>query len=372
MTSRDPEADNSPSLLCFHQLITANAFIDKCQRTTKSRSPAPSPSPPPPFPSVSISLTLRYTRPASRSEITAVGISPSSTVAYAIFPGAQADQPWIDTFDLATQRGYSKIIGPVASFSPSLHSSPLRVGKPSASALASSSSALPFPRIATLSSTLSLMVRDFASGKTVLELKEVAAPIAWSPDGRAIAAAEPRNRIGLWDVRTGTRIGRVPGHIDTVTHVAFAPDSALVSLSRDGTLRVTDPRTSKTLYKLEMETSKNPRALAVSPDGTTIVSVWGSVVHIWMPQHGQLTSYSLSSTRPCEGWPLSISPDCRYIASWTEEGFDIMDAASGAVICTQDGGPLVTSADFSTDGSVLVLGRISGDVEVWDITDKRA
>ena len=108
----------------------------KCQRTTKSRSPAPSPSPPPPFPSVSISLTLRYTRRASRSEITAVGISPSSTVAYAIFPGAQADQPWIDTFDLATQRGYSKIIGPVASFSPSLHSSPLRVGKPSASAWA--------------------------------------------------------------------------------------------------------------------------------------------------------------------------------------------------------------------------------------------
>ncbi|KAL6695857.1 quinon protein alcohol dehydrogenase-like superfamily [Trichoderma pleuroticola] len=216
------------------------------------------------------------------------------------------------------------------------------------------------------------MVRDFASGKTVLELKEVSAPIAWSPDGRAIAAAEPWNRIGLWDVRTGTRIGRVPGHIDTVTHVAFTPDAALVSLSRDGTLRVTDPRTSKTLYKLEMEASKNPRALAVSPDGTTIVSVWGAVVHIWMPKHGQLTSYSLSSTRPCEGWPLSISPDCRYIASWTEEGFDIMDVASGAVVCTQDGGPLVTSADFSTDGSVLVLGRISGDVEVWDVTDKRA
>ncbi|KAL7935004.1 WD40-repeat-containing domain protein [Trichoderma chlorosporum] len=311
-------------------------------------SPAPSPSP---IPSHSVSLALRFTRPASRSEIIAVGTSPSSTVAYAIFPGAQTDQPWIDTFDLATQRGYSKIIGPVASFSPSLHSS---------------------PRIATLSSTLSLMIRDFASGKTVLELKEVSAPIAWSPDGRAIAAAEPRHRIGLWDARTGTRIGRVPGHIDAVTHVAFAPDSALVSLSRDGTIRVTDPRTSKTLYKLEMEASRNPRALAVSPDGTTIVSIWGSVVHIWMPQHGQLSSYSLASTRPCEGWPLSISPDCRYIASWTEEGFDIMDVASGVVVCTQDGGPLVTSADFSADGSVLVIGRISGDVEVWDLVNKRA
>lgn len=339
--------------------------LHKIPTPPNPRSPAPSPSPPP---SPSVSLALRFTRPASRSEITAVGISPSSTVAYAIYPGAQADQPWIDTFDLATQRGYSKIIGPVASFSPSLHSSPLRMGKSAASA--SSSSAASFPRIATLS-TLTLMVRDFASGKTLLELKEVAAPIAWSPDGRAIAAAEPRHRIGLWDARTGTRLGRVPGHIDAVTHVAVAPDSALVTLSRDGTLRVTDPGSSKTLYKLEVEASANPRALAVSPDGTTIVSVWGSVVHMWMPQHGRLTSYSLSSTRPCEGWPLCISPDCRYMASWTEEGFDIMDVASGAVVCAQDGGALVTSADFSADGSVLVLGRISGDVEVWDLVHKQ-
>jgi WD40 repeat protein len=172
----------------------------------------------------------------------------------------------------------------------------------------------------------------------------------------------------LWDARTGTRLGRVPGHIDAVTHVAFTPDSHLVTLSRDGTLRVTNPITGKTRYKLEIESSStNPRALAVSPDGNTIVSIWGTTVHVWMPQHGQLTSYGLSSTRPCEGWPLCISPDCRYIASWTEEGFDIMDVASGAVVCTKDGGPLVTSADFSTDGSMLVLGRISGDVEVWDV-----
>ncbi|KAH6606869.1 hypothetical protein Trco_006022 [Trichoderma cornu-damae] len=338
------------------------------------RSPPP---PPPPASSPAVSLHLRFTRPASRSEITAVGVSPSSAVAYAIYPGAQADQPWIDTFDLTTRRGYSKIVGPVAAFSPS---APLRLGKSSASetssssspsaSSSSSSSSCPPPRIATLSA--SLVIRDFSSGKTILELKEVSAPIAWSPDGRAIAAAEPRHRIGLWDARTGTRLGRVPGHIDTVTHVAFTPDSNLVTLSRDGTLRVTSPGAGKTLYKLEVELCSNPRALAVSPDGSTIVSVWGAAVYVWMPRHGQLTSYRLSGTRPCEGWPLCISPDCRYIASWTEDGFDIMDVPSGTVICAKHGGPLVTSADFSADGTTLVLGRINGDVEVWDVVTSRA
>ncbi|PTB46173.1 hypothetical protein M441DRAFT_42014 [Trichoderma asperellum CBS 433.97] len=326
--------------------------------------------------SPSLSLTLRFTRPASRSEITAVGISPSSTIAYAIYSGAQTDQPWIDTFDLKSQTSYSKIIGCVAAFSPTVHSSPssslLRIStitSRSSPAPASSSSSSALPRIATLSATL--IIRDFSSSKPILELRDVFSPIAWSPDGRSIAAAEPRHRVGVWDVRTGTRIGRVPGHIDAVTHVAFTPDSHLVTSSRDGTLRVTNPVTMKTLYKLEIEASStNPRALAVSPDGSTIVSIWGTTVHIWMPQHGQLTSYGLSSTRPCEGWPLCISPDCRYIASWTEEGFDIMDVASGAVICTREGGPLVTSAAFSTDSKTLVLGRMSGDVEVWNVVSK--
>ncbi|KAM0452925.1 hypothetical protein ACHAO4_005344 [Trichoderma viride] len=342
-------------------------------------------SPPPPFSSsISLSLTLRFARPASRSEITAVGISPSSTVAYAIYAGAQTDQPWIDTFDLRSQTSYSKIIGCVAAFSPKVYSSPsspslLRISTitsrsspasaSASSAPASSSSSSAFPRIATLSATL--IIREFSSSKPILELKDVTSPIAWSPDGRSIAAAEPRHRIGVWDIRTGTRTGRVPGHIDAVTHVAFTPDSHLVTTSRDGTLRVTNPFTMKTLYKLEIESSStNPRALAVSPDGSTIVSIWGTTVHIWMPQHGQLTSYGLPSTRPCEGWPLCISPDCRYIASWTEEGFDIMDVASGAVICTKEGGPLVTSAAFSTDSKTLVLGRMSGDVEVWNVVNK--
>lgn len=323
------------------------------------------------------SLALRFTRPASRAEITAVGIAPSAAVAYAVFPGAQPDTPWIDTFDLATQRGCSKIIGPVAAFSPTAHASPLRVRSSppgtSTSSSSSSSSSL-FPRIATLSGT-SLMVRDFASGRTMLELKDVAAPIAWSADGRALAAAEPRHRIGMWDARTGVRLGRVPGHIDAVTHAAFTPDAKLVTLARDGTLRVTDPASSKTLYKLEIEApaaaARNPRALAVSPDGNTVVSVWGTVVHIWMPQHGRLTSYNLSSTRACEGWPLCISPDCRYMACWTEAGFDIMDVASGAVVCTREGGPLVTAADFSADAGILVLGRISGDVEVYDVVSDK-
>lgn len=219
-----------------------------------------------------------------------------------------------------------------------------------------------------------ITVRDFATGKAAVELKEATSgPVVWSRDGGALAAGEGRNRVGVWDVRSGARLGRVVGHVDEVTHAAFTPDRMLVTLSRDGTVRLTDPRTARTLSKLETGGAHRPRALAVSPDGRSVVSLWGTTVHIWLPQAGHLTSYDLRATRRAEGWPLAVSPDGRWMACRTEEGFDVVDVASGRVAWERIEGEdlhasgMATAAAFSTDGRVLLLGRMNGAVEVWDV-----
>lgn len=313
-----------------------------------------------------LELELRHQRPCSRAEITSVGISPGSTSAFAVYSGDQKDQSWIDIFDLEKprQRGYLKVTGPHAAFGPG----------PGASS-----------RIATLRDwtvqigggveyhhATTVMVRDYNSGKIAVELKEArSGPVVWSRDGKAIAAIEGRGRMGVWDASTGVRLGRIVSHIDEITHAAFTPDDNLVTLSRDGTLRLSNPRTSKTISRLEIEgssNSNNPRALAVSQDGKTVVSVWGNTVHLWLPQASHLTSYRLNTVRRTEGWPLCFSPDGRYLACWTEEGFDIMDVVSGSILYERNGGALVTAGAFSADGSVLLLGRMNGGIEVWDIS----
>ncbi|POR37511.1 NADP-dependent alcohol dehydrogenase 6 [Tolypocladium paradoxum] len=316
-----------------------------------------------------LSLSLRYRRLCSKTEITSVGISPSSASAFATYAAPQTAQPWIDFFDLSSQRGYTKAAGSHAVFGP-----------PGAGG----------SRVATLRDwTVQLgqgveyhhgstvMVRDFATGKTAVELKEATSgPVVWSRDGGALAAGEGRNRLGVWDVRSGARLGRVVGHIDEVTHAAFTPDRSLVTLSRDGTVRLTDSRTARTLSRLEIEGSTNPRALAVSPDGRSVVSLWGTTVHIWLPQTSHLTSYDLRATRRAEGWPLAVSPDGRWMACRTEAGFDVVDVASGRVAWERDEGEdayasgMVTAAAFSTIGRVLLLGRMNGAVEVWEVEEK--
>jgi WD40 repeat protein len=312
-----------------------------------------------------LQLTLRYRRSCARSEILAVGVSDGpAPAAYAIYPMAQTSQSWVDVFDLHTQRAQSMMSGTHAVFSP--HGD----------------------RIATLrDSTVKLnggveyhygstvVIKDVATGKTLAELKDAhAPPLAWSRDGEMLAASEGTGpgvgRVGVWDVSSGTRAGRVMSHIDTVTHASFTPEHNLVTLSRDGTARLTNVRAAKTISRLEVGagTGGNPRTLAVTPDGSTVASVWGTAVQVWLPRGSHITSYSLNSVRATEGWPLGISPDGRYMVCRTEDGFDIMDVASGAISCEHKTSVLVTAGAFSSDSKVLLLGTIDGNIEVWDLS----
>lgn len=315
-------------------------------------------------------LTLRYRRHCSTTEITQVGLtpslasSPSDLCAFAVYDDAQTTQPWVDVFGISSQRGYAKAAGSYAVLAP-------LAGVSSGRLASFCRGTVPLGRAAEHRRGSSVVVRDLVTGRTTLEIKHATAgPLAWSRQGTALAAGEARNRVGVWDARSGLRTGRVVGHIDEVINAAFTPDSELVTTSRDGTVRITDPRTSRTLSKLEVDAgSTNPRALAVSPDGGSIVSLWGTTLHIWLPRTGQLTSWGLHAARGSEGWPLCISPDCRWMACRTEKGFDVVEVATGCIVW--EGGcesaAMFTAGAFSFDSRVLVLGTVDGFVEIWDV-----
>lgn len=311
-------------------------------------------------------LRLRYRKLAARSEIHSVGLSASTSdpIAYATFNGGQMDQVWLDLFELNSQRSLSKVPGAHGAFAPAAASSRIATLRDWTVSLG--------PGIDYVHAT-SLLLRDARTGKSTLEIKGACGePVAWSPDGRAIAAAEPRrHRVGVWDARTGALRGRVVSHIDKVVLAAFTPDAQLVTAARDGTLCLTDPATSRTVARLEIEGlgAGNPRALAVAPNGA-VVSVWGAEVHVWQPRAAHVSSYALASVRRGQGVPLAVSPDGRYMLCGTEDGFDVMDVRSGETVAERPGGALVTAAAFSADAGVVLLGRMDGYLEVWDITKK--
>lgn len=86
----------------------------------------------------------------------------------------------------------------------------------------------------------SVIVWDNSSWKRLHEvmIDDLVLSLAFSPDGRVLAAGTSAGQVEFIDVEAGERIGEpVPGQRDWVNSVAFAPDGAtLVAGSQDGSI----------------------------------------------------------------------------------------------------------------------------------------
>lgn len=211
----------------------------------------------------------------------------------------------------------------------------------------------------------------------------VTAPVAWSPDGATLAGVSARDpsRVMLVPVGRGPAAGRVGavlmGHTDAVTQLAFLPPSAwaawagaaLVTAGRDGYVRVTSADSGRTLRKLDVGARAPAAILRVSPDGRLVVTVWGRDVVLWHLDTGRVHRYHLDAVRGrAEGWPLCVSPDCRYLACRTEDGFDVSDVLTGKFRGEfARAGPPITAAAFDRDGRRLVVGDYAGGLQLFEV-----
>lgn len=228
------------------------------------------------------------------------------------------------------------------------------------------------------------------------------APVAWSRDGGSllamVSAKDPRRFVVLRVHKDAVKLERVlDRHADEVTQLAWLPrrprtagGNAVVSVGRDGFVRVTSAESGRTLKKMDVGSVATARAVAagcgilqVSTNGKMVVSVWGREVVLWWWRDeaapgGRVHSYSLDVVRQTEGWPLCVSLDCQYLVCRTEDGFDVSDVQTGhfrgegvckAINRTPGAGaePLITAAAFSENGKRLVIGEYTGGLHMYDI-----
>ncbi|KAH8176545.1 WD40 repeat 2 [Sarocladium implicatum] len=332
-----------------------------------------------------MTLALRHQRNCARTEITAIGTSSSSSssttaapAVFAVYRGASPSISWIDVFNLNSGAAISKISGSGAEFGPSTGS--FSTQKQQRLATLRDWSAAIGKAGEEVRYATSVLVRDLTAGKTLLEIKNVErGPVVWSADGRMVAAVEEGGaRVGVWDARTGERRGRVMGHNAEVTHTRFTPEGRLVTLSRDGVVRVTNIARGKTEARLVLPANGGvPQMLELSEDGRTVTIVLGSNVFTWVPEIGSIDSYDMDAKRKTEGWALCGGAHGRWVINRTEDGFDVMDLRSGEVVGEvrreEEEGVVYTAGAWvegAGDDAVVVMGRMDGVVEVWDVKVK--
>jgi WD40 repeat protein len=115
-----------------------------------------------------------------------------------------------------------------------------------------------------------LRLWNVATGKLIFQLPKVDEEteiVAFAPDGKTFASGHPSGRTRVWDTATGKLLHESAEECDKerVVALTFAPNGNLVVADNNGTIRVWDVNTEKTLR--EEKYLEIPHRFAFSPDG---------------------------------------------------------------------------------------------------------
>ena len=123
--------------------------------------------------------------------------------------------------------------------------------------------------------------RTFA-GPDVSDASPVVVSLAYSPDGRILAAGGFSGQIGLYDPRTGILLRRLTGHTDAIWDLNFSPDGRLLaSASHDHTVKLWDVAGCREVHTFTAYTDVALKAV-FAPDGDCLATQSrDSLLRLW-------------------------------------------------------------------------------------------
>jgi WD40 repeat protein len=201
--------------------------------------------------------------------------------------------------------------------------------------------------------------------------------VAFSPDGKLLAASGNQSRINIWDFTNRTVRYYFEGHLGWVNALAFSPDgNGLISAGSDGTIRVWDIPSQKPAGIFRDPEDRQVLSVAFAPDGKFILSTTGEELKIWSSEAS--SPAAVVETHQLWGWP-ALSPDGKrlvtiggigagehYSESESAKVWDVASKQQRFYLVHKNRQPLPPA--FSPDGKFFVVGGEDPDrvVGVWE------
>jgi WD40 repeat protein len=272
----------------------------------------------------------------------------------------------------------------------------LRLAVPSAIVIGTSSWLA--PKALALASTRSDQVLGLLMGSNGLSSGALVNSVAFSPDGRTLAAGTTDGAVLLWDV-TDPASPTAPAYPlsgqDGVGPLVFSPDGHVLASGSDGSgigegpavgniqlWDVTDPSSPAALGPAVIA-SGEVSSLAFSPDGRILASgsdgtytgLGAGTIQLWDLRDPAHPATLGRSSTDAQGFnSLAFSPRGHVLASGDQSGivqlWNVSDPAHPAALGrfrTDTRG--FVSVAFSPDGHTLASGDDAGHIRLWNVSD---
>jgi RNA polymerase sigma factor (sigma-70 family) len=225
----------------------------------------------------------------------------------------------------------------------------------------------------------SLEMRDVATGQLLWQKeKRDIIGLAFSPDGKALAAAENKvdgGGVRLWDARTGEPL-RELGSKRQARHLAFSPDGRTLAVDYEmgkahcRSVHLWDAATGKEVRQLG-EPDKHIASPVFSPDGKIVATRGEGGIRLWETATGK-------ELRRCQHthphWtyvsdPPVFSPDGKVLAAVDGPLVRFWAVDSGKELLSQlptGHESAVNSVAFTPDGKTLISAGGDHTLRWWD------
>lgn len=224
-------------------------------------------------------------------------------------------------------------------------------------------------KIAAVGAGRAITLWDAATGKELCQFPNRGQPLAvvFSPDGQTLVTAGRNGVLTLWDASTGKQQRQLTGPRNGGQGLAFAPDGkTLASASYDDTVRLWDPHTGKERRKIQCG-QRGVYGLAFAPDGHLVASAGtDGTICLWDAGNGELRRRLTGHEK--DVWKVAFSPDGKLLASSSEDGtIRLWDPATGRQVrILRVKLAAFAPLAFSPDGTLLASANADGMIHLWD------